>query len=208
MNFLAHCALAHDYAHHWRYSPNERNGLLAGAIYGDFIKGRVPATWPRALQQGARLHRKIDALSNRDAHIRTSCERFAPELRRIAPILVDIVADAHLTRHWHDYYDEPLSSFTRNVYASIDATADSMPAKAQRFVGYMIDSDLLAHYDEWHHIDNAVDSVIRRLPKRLALQAPQLYAAMREVMPQTEADFRAYYAKLQRDIRGIAPQDL
>ena len=53
MNFLAHCALADDAADSsWQCNEQERQGLLAGAVLGDFVKGTIPAYWPLALQAG------------------------------------------------------------------------------------------------------------------------------------------------------------
>ncbi|MEM7079056.1 MAG: ACP phosphodiesterase [Pseudomonadota bacterium] len=208
MNFLAHCALADDHARHWDYDLASRSGLLAGAIFGDFIKGRVPGAWPLALQRGARLHRRIDALSNRDPDIRTTCERFPTHLRRVAPILVDILADYHLTRHWATYADEALTTFSQRVYRSLQDQASYMPSRAQRFVAYMTDADLLAHYDEWLHLDRAVDSVVRRLPARLDLEPEELHAALRAIAPASTADFHGYYASLQQATTGLAPEEL
>ena len=106
MNFLAHCALAADASETWSVDSHCRNGLLAGAIIADFCKGRVNTQWPRPLQ-GIRLHRRIDAVSNQHAAIRNSCQLYPKELRRYAPIFVDILADYHLSHRWQDYYESP-----------------------------------------------------------------------------------------------------
>ena len=40
----------------------QRVGLLAGAIIGDFPRGRINREWPRELVAGITLHRRIDAV--------------------------------------------------------------------------------------------------------------------------------------------------
>ena len=66
------------------------NGLLAGAVLGDFSKGRIQDSWDRELSLGMKLHRKVDAISNQNKVIKSACSRF-PKVRRIAPILIDVI---------------------------------------------------------------------------------------------------------------------
>ena len=105
MNFLAHCSLAHDAALIWQCDHDQRSGLLAGAVIGDFVKGQLPQQWPHALRAGARLHRKVDALSNINSGIRQNCDRYPAHMRRFAPIFVDMLADHCLALNWQNYYD-------------------------------------------------------------------------------------------------------
>ena len=100
MNFLAHCLLA------W---PGQ--GWIAGGVLGDFVKGRLPESLPPELRAGIRLHRRIDSFANRLADMKPSVARFDDQLRRAAPVLLDIVADHCLALTWPRYSGVPLADF-------------------------------------------------------------------------------------------------
>ena len=196
MNFLAHCALAHDAALTWEVDAANRQGLLAGAFVGDFVKGPIPADWPRSLQAGARLHRRVDALSNVNPGIRHNCNRFPDHLRRFAPIFVDVLADHCLTRAWHDHYHHDLSDFAAECYQAIAAYDEHLPEHGRRFFGYMCDEDLLASYDDWRNVARGLHSVLRRLRREDWFEeVEQVSRAMRDA---ASADFQSYYP----DLRG------
>ena len=82
MNFLAHAYL----------SPPEP-GVLVGNMVADFVKGRVRHTLPADLQQGIRLHRRIDAFTDLHPLVLRCVELLANRWGRYATILVDIFFD-------------------------------------------------------------------------------------------------------------------
>jgi acyl carrier protein phosphodiesterase len=195
MNFLAHCTLAHDAALTWQCDSAERQGLLAGAIIGDFVKGRLPEHWPAPLLAGARLHRKVDALSNINPGIRNNCDRYPAHLRRFAPIFVDILADHCLTLGWHRYYDMTVQTFSADCYAAIARYESFMSDDALRFFTYMRDADLLANYDEWTHIARGFKSVLRRLRREHWFD--EVEATSMAIVPGAHTDFEIYYPQLR-----------
>ena len=206
MNFLAHCALAHDTAHAWRADASLGNGLLAGAVIGDFVKGAVDATWPPELRAGVRLHRRVDALSNRNSGLRQSASRFPEELRRFAPILVDMLADHFLTHRWRSYYEAPLGDFTAVCYEAIETYAEFLGPDGQRFFEYMRDVDLLANYDEWPHVRRGYRSVLRRLGRPEWLHDCE--RASKAILSDAALDFETYYPELRDDCAALARREL
>ena len=196
MNFLAHCALADDAASVWGVDAEARRGLLAGAFIGDFIKGPLPADWPAALQAGARLHRRVDALSNRSAGIRRSCDRFPDHLRRFAPIFVDMLADHSLAHTWEHHYPQSITAFSAECYTAIAEHAEQLPARGQRFFDYMQDVDLLANYHDWDHVARGLHSVLRRLNREPWFA--EVEAASRALIAPSREDFAGYYPELRR----------
>ena len=195
MNFLAHCSLAHDAALTWQCGAEERQGLLAGAVIGDFVKGRLPRDWPVALQAGARLHRKVDALSNLNPGIRQNCDRFPQHMRRFAPIFVDMLADHCLALTWQDYYDMSPEAFSTECYDAISRFDAYLSADARRFFNYMLEADLLASYHQWPHIARGLKSVLRRL--RREPWFTEVEQASLAMVPDTRADFRSYFPELR-----------
>ncbi|MEE4282108.1 MAG: ACP phosphodiesterase [Pseudomonadales bacterium] len=195
MNFLAHCALAADAAETWSCTPEQREGLLAGAVLGDFVKGYIPTDWPLPLQAGTRLHRKVDALSNRNPAIRTTCNRFPAHLRRYAPIFVDMLADHCLSHSWDDYYDHDLDAFTDECYHAIDVYAMHLSGNADRFLDYMKEVDLLANYHQWPHITRGLASVLRRLDRAHWLEDVDSHSYA--LVADSQEDFAQYFPQLR-----------
>ena len=109
MNFLAHCLIGEIAA------EKREPGLIVGGFLGDFIKGPVPDELPSSLATGVRLHRRIDAYSNQHPIIRVSCRRFPQDLRRLAPIFVDIIADHILARHWVSFHEKSIEQFAHRL---------------------------------------------------------------------------------------------
>ena len=194
VNFLAHSlipALAAEPGH-----PD----LIAGGFMGDFIKGPVPENLPDTLAEGVRLHRRIDAYSNAQPEIRASCARFPTELRRFAPIFVDVIADHLLATRWVQFCNVPLSDFTSGVYQAIEQHTGLLTDRGLRFFDHMVAVDLLAGYSERSVMMRSLGSLTRRL-KRPALDTELTIVVERELQA-LEEDFLSYFPDLVSHARG------
>ena len=184
MNFLAHCLLAR---------PGD--GYLAGAVLGDFVKGPIPDCLPAELRAGIRLHRRIDSYSNRLPEMKTSVARFDPSLRRVAPVLLDIVADHCLALRWRRFCEEEVSVFAARVYAALARFEDCVPERGRRFVDHMVETDLLARYADASVALRAMAHVLERL--RLRRLRPLLEGQLAEHKPCFIADSAVYFPLLE-----------
>jgi acyl carrier protein phosphodiesterase len=194
MNFLAHCLIPEQAV------ADTHPDLIAGGFLGDFVKGPVPDSLPQVLATGVRLHRRIDAYSNRHPGIRASCERFPAPLRRFAPIFVDVVADHLLARHWQDYHAEPLEVFTARAYDAIRPHVGRLPASGQRFFRYMSQADLLAAYRNPAAMHRALCSITERLGRQ-DLDG-SLAATVDNQLAALTGDFHGYFPDLVRHAAG------
>lgn len=191
MNFLAHCLLAAQ------AKPDDADlteDLIAGGVLGDFVKGAVPSGWPPTLQTGVRLHRRIDAHSNQMPGIRTSCNRFPAELRRFAPIFVDVIADHCLALTWTERHHQPLPEFSERCYELIAAHAHRLNERQQRYVDWMIEDDLLANYHAFDIMERGLYSITRRLQREELNGA--LADFVRASLPVLQDDFASYFPDL------------
>lgn len=184
MNFLAHCLLAQPGA-----------GFMAGGVLGDFVKGPIPASLPTELRAGIRLHRRIDSYSNRLAEMKVSVARFDPALRRVAPVLLDIVADHCLALTWPRFSNEGLNVFTARVYRAIGEYGEHIPARGRNFVARMVDIDLLGRYDDPTVIERAMVHVLERL--RVPHLRGRLDGVLEADLPAFIGDFHVYYPLLR-----------
>ena len=200
MNFLAHCALAADAGKIWDVTEDQSRGLLAGAVIADFSKGRINPNWPQPLQAGIRLHRRIDAVSNQNAAIRISCDRYPKTIRRYAPIFVDILADYYLSLNWQDCSQQAIDPFTQHCYFAIALYADYLPEHGHKFAAYMQDSNLLARYHDWLTIERAIESSLRRLNRADLTDAA--LSSTRMVADHAVDDFHVYYRDFRQQLAG------
>jgi len=196
VNFLAHCLLAEQAATRLNLPADATRMLIAGGFIGDFLKGPVSESLPAALGVGVRLHRRIDAYSNQNDAIRRSCNRFPAVLRRLAPPLVDVVADHLLAHAWHDHHEQPLNAFAQQTYQHIGASDAHLPVRGQEFFQWMVDNDLLTSYLEWASVERGMRSVTRRLRRQdldehLSRDVPGLINDLQQ-------DFDVYFPEIQQ----------
>ncbi len=198
MNFLAHCLLADNAGVRrlpQRESTAHGDGFLAGGVLGDFVKGEIPDSLPTQLRAGIRLHRRIDSYSNRLPEMKASVARFGPAMRRVAPVLLDIVADHCLALAWPRFAHDAVSTFTARVYAALGRFDDCVPEHGRRFVDRMIATDLLARYAERAVVHRAMEHVLGRL--RSTHLGGRLNGLLDDGLPALEADFGVYFPLLQ-----------
>ena len=184
MNFLAHCTLAYP-----------ETGLMAGGFIGDFIKGPVPDALPDPLQAGIRLHRRIDAVSNRLPGIALSVRRLDPKLRRAAPVLLDVIADHCLALRWDRHGHGELTTFAALAYGAIGEFEQFLPGHGSRYFRRFRDADLLSRYREPRTVLRAMNYILERL--RLSHLAPELDAILGAQLPVLMGDFEEYFPELR-----------
>lgn len=187
MNFLAHSALAFD-----------DEGLLAGQIAGDFVRGSDLSAFPPSTARGIRLHRRVDAFTDSHPRVLEARRGFEPPLRRYAGIIVDIIFDHWLARHWPSPGGRDLASHARWVDAALASQRESLPHDAQRFAAFLGRERVL----ERNHDIDAVSKTLLRVSRRSVRLAPMAAAAPRA------ADFaRALeepYLALWPELHGMA----
>lgn len=190
MNYLAHfhLAQAHD-------------GWIVGALLGEYVKGPLRGEWPAAWEQGMRLHRHIDAVSDRHP-LRLQFARALPtQYRRYAGIALDVCCDHWLSLHWRNFYGAPLPQFARRVYALLEQHKAQLPVPAARMAQRLIEHDVLCIYDDW----NTIAAVLARIGERLRYPNP-LQRAGKELLPyrtQAETVFLQLYPQLIDDCARI-----
>ncbi len=183
MNFLAHLRLAPE-------QPLAR----VGNLMGDFYRGRVDKHLPWPLQEGIRLHRKIDAYTDAHPIVRRSVARVSPARRRFAGIIVDLAYDHFLCVHWARFYSVSRSSFIREVYMQLHAYRSLMPHEMDQVVRRMTQQDWLNRYDDIAVIARALDRIAARFSRPVSLLGggEEVYRHYH----QLESDFLKFFPEL------------
>ena len=152
MNFLAHLWLADRTA-----------TSLAGSVLGDVVRGADLSAYPEDIALGIRLHRRVDAATDRHPIMRTARETFADGERRYAGIVLDLAADHALAQEWETLHDEPLDAFTRRCGRELADAGDWFELGGGRRPTSTGFAELLQSYAT----DPGIERAIRRTATRL-----------------------------------------
>jgi len=189
VNFLAHFHLA------W---PDE--GLVAGGLEGDYYKGPLRGELPGQLERGVRLHRAIDAYTDRHPGVQRLREEFPTGLRRYAGIVIDLCFDHYLSRHWAHFSDTPLEDFTVEVYRLLSRQEGALSDGARVMLARMVEHDILGCYGEWAAVTASAARIGRRFPRRNPLEGIDVPLA--PIRARAEQTFLDFYPALQAFVEG------
>jgi acyl carrier protein phosphodiesterase len=181
MNYLAHLFLA---------DPTPE--LLIGNLLGDFRTGISLDRYSPLIRQGIETHLKIDAYTDSHPIVRTDKQLFSPTQRRFAGIILDVLYDHYLAKHWGNYSPIALTDFSRNVYHILHSHRDILPEKLQRALPEMIQNDWLCSYAEL----TTIEYVLTRMAKRFKRPTP-IAASYSEIL--------THYAALESGFLSFFP---
>ena len=186
MNFLAHLYLA---------SPDP--DLMFGGVLADFVRGRAVNDYPDGIQQGIRLHTRIDAFTDNHPIVAAARRRFQPPFRRYAGILIDLAFDHFLASQWDAYSPRvPLDAFASDAYNLLQTNTSNRPERMRRVVAAMQRENWLLSYRDLEGIENA----LFRLGLRLSRENPLSEAggAVRQHYSGLQSDFARFHPDLVR----------
>jgi acyl carrier protein phosphodiesterase len=193
LNHLAHFLLAQGKSH-----------LEVGAFLGDYVKGPLDGHYPKNIEHGIRLHRKIDAFTDKHPIVRQSCSRIDPHLRRYAPIMIDVFFDHILASHWLTYGCGPLHRFSEGIFETLESSADILPSRALEVARRMRQHQVLSAYAD----PNFIVPVLNRLSQRLKRSNPLAdgFTQFENNQEQLELDFADFFPDVFAYARDVARQ--
>lgn len=154
MNFLAHLWLA-DRSH----------TSMAGSVLGDVVRGADLSAYPDDIALGIRLHRKVDAATDRHPVMQALRTHFGDGERRYAGIVLDLAADHVLARQWQAHHPATLPQFALRCGAEMDAAGrwfEHAGGRAPRAVPF---AELLTTYANEAGIERAIARTSTRLSR-------------------------------------------
>lgn len=184
MNYLAHIAL----------SGIDRQHRIGGFL-GDFVRGPLRGDYPSTVEQGIRLHRRIDAYVDEQPELVNVLELFESPMRRYAGVVADIVFDHCLASDWSTYYDESLGVFCEQFYTQLVEFEHPLPDRAAYFASRAPKIGWLESYADLDNLDRILNAVGTRFRKPVPL-----HDAMRVIRPNLDRirhDFHRLYPRLQ-----------
>jgi acyl carrier protein phosphodiesterase len=183
MNFLAHLYLSGD-----------ETDVMVGNFMADFVKGKIMAAhYPPGVQFGIELHRSIDAFTDRHPVVKTSKKRLWEKYRHYAGVIVDMYYDHFLSSKWNMFHDEPLPSYSVQVYQILDEQKSIMPDRLKGILPHMIRGNWLLGYGSIDGIGQALSGMSRRTP-------------FDSKMDQATNDLRENYEAFQNEFLTFFPE--
>lgn len=183
MNYLAHVYLA---------GPQVTDRV--GGLLGDFVKGPLPCGLPPDLASGVALHRFIDGYTDQHPAFIRSRQRISPSRRRFSGVMIDLIYDHFLARHWRSFCDEPLLRFTQEFYLSLEDYRDWLPASLLAILERMRQRNWLAAYADLAVIGRALDQIGAHRIQRTNTLVGSL------------SELEAHYAELEQDFWDFIPE--
>ena len=152
MNYLAHL-----------YFAQANIPSRVGNLLGDFARGLDTEVLTDEIHRGLRNHRAIDHYTDSHSDVRLLKALFSPQRRRFSGIVLDVVFDHFLIRHWHKFSDQSLDHFLESAYSDLEQGYPLMPAHMQRAVKRMIESDWIRSYRNLEQVGFALDRIAERI---------------------------------------------
>ncbi|MEM1080179.1 MAG: ACP phosphodiesterase [Pseudomonadota bacterium] len=184
MNYLAHLVLAGSEADH-----------RLGALLGDHIKGQLALQSLRpSLVEGVRLHRKIDAWSDRHAAVQDFIQGLSAPWRRYAGIILDVLFDHLLSEQWLHYGPIDQSAFADQTEQLLRQHRADFPLRLQRFTQWAEQVSLWRRMHEREMIQQILTLIGRRHGR------PSPLAEGLELLDQHRPEIEQMFARLMPDL--------
>ncbi len=198
MNYLAHLYLAEP-------SPDS----LIGNLIADFVKGRDLSHLPIGIQQGIRLHRRIDAFTDCHPIVQRSIGRISKKWGWFSGILIDVWYDHILATTWEEWSDESLRGFVDRAHRCFVEHAHLAPSQGREMLDRLVETDRLFSYATAEGIHETLYRLSRRIHERMPNRNIRLEAALPDLQAELlelTADFRGFFPQLVEYARSLSTQ--
>lgn len=193
MNFFAHLILA---------EPTAQSRF--GNLLGDFCRGVDIQSLPSAVRAGLYRHRAIDRFTDAADQVKTAKLLFSAQRRRFAPIILDVLFDHFLLRHWSRFDPRDLATLISQIYQDLWQQRAQMPAAMALTVTSIVEHDWFGSYQSLEGVGLALDRIAGRL--RFPHQFSGAITEIRQHELQLEALFLQFYPQLQAYVGALGAE--
>ena len=189
MNFLAHSLFGY-------YDP----ALVTGQFCGDFVRGSDLSHFPRGIEVGIRLHRRMDAFTDVHAALQPAKVSLGPNRRRVSGIILDVMFDHWLAVNWHKFSDLGLHQHVAAVHQAVHEYNEHIPPELARFMRFLHNEKVLESNDELAAIAVTLGRLSSRSPRfaHLAMSVQELEPLARAL----DVPFKRFYPDLDAAASG------
>ena len=184
MNTLAHLYL----------SGNDPE-LILGNFIGDSVRGGEFSQLDERVQEGVRLHRKIDRFTDQHPIFRQICSLMRADFGRYCTVVADVFLDHFLARDWERFED-----YTRWIHQILAERIDTCPERSRRYFEYLSTTDTLLHNRSTAGISRTLLQMAKRARFNSGME--NAGAVLRRQYPQLKEGFESFFPELVRYTLG------
>lgn len=151
MNFLAHAFLSFG-------NPD----ILMGNMIADMIKGKQIELYPETIQEGIRIHRKIDTFTDEHPINRKTVDVFRKSAGKYASPFLDVSYDHFLAIDKLNTPEGGWHVFSERSYRQIEQYAEILPSRFCTMFMYMRNEDWFYNYRYKWMIERSFDRLKNR----------------------------------------------
>jgi len=184
MNYLSHLYLSKD-----------NQEILIGNFIADAVKGNKLNNYPEGIKKGILLHRYIDTFTDTHPISKRSMQRLHPRYRHYKGVIMDIIYDHFLAKHWTKYSSIPLEEYAKNTYDYLHRKSTLFPEKMLPVLNHMTNHNWLVTYSSLNGIELVLNGMNSRT-KGLS----QMHLAIEDLKSHYEdfeSDFFEFFEELE-----------
>ena len=186
MNWLAHVFLSENHIEH-----------QLGNLLADPLKGRA---WDGATDmfiKGLQTHLHIDTFTDSHSLVKQSKRRLKDK-RHLKGVVIDIVYDHLLTKHWEKFSSRDFKVFTADFRSQAPNQIEGYPDKAKTVINRVAKIKLLSSYSDLEGLGEGFKRIDKRLSQRVLTKETTFsdFALVAYKMYNLEQDFLEFFPKL------------
>lgn len=151
-----------NYLGHLYFSNNDKT-LMLNNLFGDFVKGRDLSHFPKEMQKGILLHRKIDDFIDHFPEVNFLQQELYEELPKVSSVAIDLFFDHLLAKHWNDYHQTEINTYLEGFYKSVNLKNEFFTDKFKLMINKMLEVNWLSHYSSLDGLDKMCRGVSSRI---------------------------------------------
>jgi acyl carrier protein phosphodiesterase len=190
MNYLAHIYLSFN-----------DDQIKIGNFISDFIHGSKYENFPKSIQKGIQLHRKIDSYTDLHPIVRHSKRRLHKRYRHYDGVIIDIFMDHFLAKNWNLFSKIPLIKYESDFIILLEQNKEYLPDKVIKIIPYLKEQKWFSSYATINGISKTLIGVNKRTKgiskMDLAIQDLQ------DKYTEFESDFFIFFKDLQNYVNSL-----
>lgn len=190
MNYVAH-----------QYLSFGNTELQIGNLYGEVVRGKDYLTLQSGIQKGVLLHRRIDSFTDSHPIVKSSCNRFYPRYGKYAPVIVDVMYDYLLIKHWKNYSDQSFEDFVNECYELFRKNFESFPSRLQFIVQHLLKYDWFHNYATLEGVSKTLYGIGQRskFPNEIGTAVEEIS----EYENEFQKEFEQFFPELIAECRNF-----
>jgi len=172
------------------YMPEERGLYKKMKVWEQLVY----LGYETEISKGILLHRFIDNYTDTHKEVSELKKLLRPQFGLLSGVVIDMLYDHQLAKHWSEFNTDTLESFTTHAYNVFEKFASIMPERPKAMLHYMRKENWLLNYARAEGMTKSFNGMAQRIRKgELLLQAP---AFMQQHDAEVKESFFRFFPEL------------